>query len=93
MENSHNEWNKQQESNRQAEAVSIAILKNNQDNMDKNIKEIKTLVISFDNKLDIALEKKADKVIVDKIQDDIRWVTYTIIGFVILAILGSIFIK
>ena len=92
MDSNHNEWNKQQESNRQAEAISIAILQNNQETMDKNIKEIKTLVISFDTKLDLALDKKADKVTVDKIQGDIRWVTYTIIGFVILAILGSIFI-
>ena len=93
MENKHNEWNKQQESNRQAEAVSIAILKTNQENMDKNIKDIKTLVISFDTKLDLALDKKADKVTVDKIQGDIRWVTYTIIGFVILGILGTAFMK
>jgi len=93
MDNQHNEWNKQQEANRQAQSVSIAILKTNQENMDKNIKEIKTLVISFDTKLDLALDKKADKVTVDKIQGDIRWVTYTIIGFVILGILGTAFMK
>ena len=93
MDSNHKEWNKQQEINRQAEAISIAILQNNQDNMDKNIKDIKTLIISFDTKLDLALDKKADKVTVEKIQGDIRWVTYTIIGFVILGVLGTAFIK
>jgi len=93
MDNNNQAFNKQQESNRQAEAISIAILQNNQETMDKNIKEIKTLVISFDTKLDLALDKKADKTTVDKIQGDIRWVTYTIIGFVILGILGTAFMK
>ena len=93
MDNNNQAFNKQQESNRQSEAISIAILQNNQENMDKNIKEIKTLVISFDTKLDLALDKKADKTTVDKIQGDIRWVTYTIIGFVILGILGTAFMK
>jgi len=93
IENDSNGWNKQQEANRQAEAISIAVLKNNQENMDKNISEIKTLVVAFDTKLDLALDKKADKSVVEKIQGDIRWVVYTIIGFVILAVLGASFLN
>lgn len=87
------EFNKQQKDNRQSEAISIAVLQNNQLNMDKNISEIKTLVIAFDEKLNCALEKKADKTTVKQIQNDIRWVVYIIIGFVVTGILGVTFIK
>ena len=41
----------------------------------------------FEEKLDCALEKKADKVVVEKIQDIIRWVSYIIIGGVLTSLL------
>lgn len=38
-----------------------------------------------------AMKKKADKEIVDKIQSDIRWAVYTVVGCVIVGIIGFVF--
>lgn len=48
------------------------------------------MVKGIENKLDSALEKKADKVEVDRIRGIIQWVSYTIIGGVILALLALV---
>ena len=76
MENNQ-EFNKQQEANRQAEAVSIAVLQNKQINMGDAISRIESMVVAFDTKLDKALEGKANK-----------WVEKAVSGFVILLLTG-----
>ena len=55
---------------------------------------------SMEDKLDKALEKKADKVIVDMmgktigdLQGNFKWVSYTVIGSVILGVIGFVFFK
>lgn len=63
-------------------------------------KAIDSALERIDIKLDNAISKKADKTEVENtkeeikaIKGDIRWVVYTIIGFVITAILGFVFLK
>lgn len=48
------------------------------------------MIKGIENKLDGALEKKADKTEVDRIRGIIQWVSYTIIGGVIVALLALV---
>ena len=45
----------------ESQETKIAVLENNQKTMSKEITEIKDIVLKFDEKLDKALEKKANK--------------------------------
>ena len=66
-----------------SQETRLALLEKSQADMSKEISEIKNIVKSFDEKLDKALEKKAD-VWVEKA---ISWAVYTIIGAFLMAIL------
>lgn len=57
------------------------------------ISEIKLLVKGLDTKLDCALEKKADKDVVKRLQDNLQWISYTVIGAVVLGVIGFVFFK
>ena len=55
---------------------------------------------NLEDKLDKALEKKADKSVVDSMRENIssiegnfRWVTYTVVGAMIVGIIGFVFFK
>ena len=96
-------FNKQQESNRQTEAIKLAILSTNQDNLmeklEASIQENKeqhqerlSLVQGVGIKLDKAMEQKADKSAVDKLESNQRWVVLLVVGAVIAAVLKVIFI-
>jgi len=67
----------------------IAVLEANQKNMSQEISEIKEIVKAFDEKLDKALEKKAD-IWVEKA---ISWFSYTVVGVVLLAIINQVINK
>lgn len=79
----------------------LSILETNQQNfMDKlesSIQENKEahkslieMIKGIENKLDNALEKKADKTEVEQIQSVIRWVAYLVVGGVITALLALV---
>lgn len=72
------------------EETEIALLKQSHQNLMDKIEEILVRFDKFEEKLDCALEKKADKTAVEKIQDTIRWVSYLIIGGVITGLLALI---
>lgn len=61
--------------------TKLAVLEERQQTMSDEISEIKEIVKSFDQKLDKALEKKAD-VWVEKA---ISWAIYTVVGIVLSA--------
>jgi len=96
-------FNKQQESNRQTEAIKLAILSTNQDNLMEKLEasiqenkeqhqEMLILVQGVGIKLDKAMEQKADKSAVDKLESNQRWVVLLVVGAVIMAVLKVIFI-
>lgn len=72
------------------EETRIAILETNHENLMNKIEEILTRFDKFEQKLDCALEKKADKTDVDKLETNQRWVVLTIVGAVILAVLNLV---
>ena len=57
----------------------IALLENNQRIMSQEISEIKEIVTKFDEKLDKALEKKANV----WVETAFTWLLYTIAGFIV----------
>lgn len=67
--------------NKSAE-TKFALLEIKQENMSQDIDEIKSIVKTFDEKLDKALEKKAD-IWVEKA---FTWTTYLVMGAVITAL-------
>ena len=103
MEDTTQNFNKQQESNRQTEAIKLAILSTNQDNLMEKLEasiqenkeqhqEMLILVQGVGIKLDKAMEQKADKSAVDKLESNQRWVVLLVVGAVIMAVLKVIFI-
>lgn len=71
--------------------VEIALLKQSQQMITDELKEIKEILAGFDNKLDRVMEQKADKTEVAEIKSVIRWVVYTIIGTIIVSAISLIF--
>ena len=74
-------------------STKIALLEQNHRNLMDKIEEILTRFDKFEEKLDCALAKKADKYIVDRLQDNVQWISYLIIGTVITGIIGFVFFK
>ena len=104
MEDTTQRFNKQQESNRQNEAVKLAILSTNQDNIMEKLedsiqenkeqhREMLILVQGVSIKLDKAMEQKAEKSSVEKLENNQRWVVLLVVGAVITSVLKVIFIK
>ena len=104
MEDTTQRFNKQQESNRQNEAVKLAILSTNQNNIMEKLedsiqenkeqhREMLILVQGVSIKLDKAMEQKADKSAVEKLESNQRWVVLLVVGAVIMAVLKVIFIN
>lgn len=60
-----------------------------EDNKEQHNKIVDSLN-KLEQKLDSAIEKKADKTEVDRIRGIIQWVSYTIIGGVIVALLALV---
>lgn len=67
----------------ESELTRLALLENNQKIMSNDINEIKEIVKSFDEKLDKALERKADK----WVEDALKYGIYTVVGILITAIM------
>ena len=104
MEDTTQHFKKQQESNRQSEAIKLAILSANQENLMEKLetsikenkeqhREVLILIQAVGIKLDKAMEQKAEKSAVDKLENNQRWVVLLVVGAVITSVLKVIFIK